>query len=76
MVKRKPTGFVAICQCGATTGAMDLTRTDNAEAGKVLGKWLYAGCTVEPRFDGTWEAQIQRCQCSSIQPPKSRIEND
>lgn len=69
MAKRKPTGFVAICQCGVTTGAMDLTRTDNVDAGKVLGKWLYGGCTVEPRFDGTWEAQIQRCQCANNPRP-------
>lgn len=71
MSKRKPTGFVAVCQCEVTIGAMDLMRT-NADAGRVLGKWLYKGCTVEPRFDGTWEAQIQRCQCE--QPNPARIE--
>lgn len=48
MSKRKPTGFVAVCQCGVTVGAMDLTRTNNTDAGRVLGKWLYKGCAVEP----------------------------
>lgn len=70
MAKRKPKGFVAICQCGVTVGAMDLTRTEKADAGRILGQWLEGGCTVEPRFNGTWSAQIQRCQCSSMQPPK------
>ena len=69
MAKRKPTGFVAICQCKVTTGALDLKRTDHAEVSRLLGKWLADGCTVEPRFDGTWEAQIQRCQCANNPRP-------
>lgn len=60
MAKRKPTGFVAVCQCTVTTGALDLKRTDHADVSRLLGKWLADGCT----FDGTWEAQIQRCQCA------------
>lgn len=52
MAKKKPVGFVAICQCGNKIGAMDYTRTDRKEAGKLLGKWLADGCTVEPRFSG------------------------
>lgn len=75
MSKRKPTGFVAICQCGATTGAMDLTRTDNAATGRILRQWLDGGYTVEPRFDGNWSAQIQCCQCLPIEP-QSRGLND
>ncbi len=69
MAKKRPTGFVATCQCGVVTGAMDLTRTDRADAGRVLGQWLYEGCTVEPRFDGTWSAQIRHCQCTSNPQP-------
>ena len=62
--KRKtPTGFVATCQCGKTVGAMDYTRTDRAEAGKLLGQWLTLGCTVMPRFTGTWSAHMERCEC-------------
>lgn len=64
-VPRKPTGFVAVCQCGNVVGAMDKNRTDNKDAGKLLGKWLARGCIVEPRFDGSWSASIQSCKCKS-----------
>ena len=63
-MNRKPTGFVATCQCGRDVGAMDSTRTDRKEASVLLGKWLSDGCTVTPRFKGTWEANIQPCKCS------------
>lgn len=63
MAKKRPTGFVATCQCGVVVGAMDSKRTDQREAGKLLGKWLADGCTVEPRFTGTWEAAIAPCCC-------------
>ena len=66
-MKRKPTGFVAICQCGLVTGAMDFERTDRADAGKILGRWLYEGCTVEPRFKGTWSVNVQSCTCDKEQ---------
>lgn len=62
-MKKKPTGFVSKCQCGVIVGAMDYTRTDRKDAGQMLGKWLHDGCTVEPRFAGTWEASIEPCRC-------------
>jgi hypothetical protein len=66
-VKLKPTGFVAKCQCGVYIGAVDIRRTRNEDVSKLLGKWLFTdGCTVEPRFDGTWMETISPCQCKSI----------
>jgi hypothetical protein len=62
-MKLKPSGFVAVCQCGVTVGAMDYERTDRREAGKILGEWLLDGCTVSPRFSGTWSETIKPCQC-------------
>jgi hypothetical protein len=62
-VKKKPTGFVATCQCGAIVGAMDYERTDRKDAGQMLGKWLHDGCTVEPRFAGSWSATVEACRC-------------
>lgn len=62
-MKRKPTGFVATCQCGVIVGAMDYARTDRREAGAMLGRWLHDGCTVEPRFAGTWSATVEACRC-------------
>ena len=59
----KPTGFVAICQCGKTIGAMDYKRTEHKEAGKILGKWLHWGCIVCPRFDDIWQEKISPCEC-------------
>lgn len=63
--KHKPSGFVAVCQCGQTVGAMDYNRTDNKEAGKILGKWLFDGCTVSPRFGGSWSVEINNCKCDA-----------
>lgn len=63
-MKRKPRGFVATCQCGVVVGAMDADRTPRADAGKLLGKWLADGCTVAPRFDGTWIVHVQPCKCA------------
>lgn len=61
--KRKPNGFVATCQCGRVVGAMDYTRTDRAEAGKLLGGWLADGCTVAPQFNGSWRVTVEPCDC-------------
>ena len=61
--KKKPTGFVAICQCGNKIGAMDYTRTDRKDAGKLLGEWLADGCIIEPRFEGSWSEKITQCDC-------------
>lgn len=62
-MSKKPTGFIAICQCGAIIGAMDYNRTARKEAGKLLGKWLSDGCTIEPRFVGSWSVNIEVCRC-------------
>jgi len=61
--KRKPTGFVATCQCGVVVGAMDYARTDRKESGRILGDWLANGCTVAPRFDFTWSVTVEPCRC-------------
>ena len=63
-MKRKPTGFVAICQCSKIVGALDYTRTDRREAGAILGRWLHEGCTVMPHFSCEWSATVEACQCS------------
>ena len=65
-MKKKPTGFVAICQCGEKVGAMDYTHTDRVEAGKLLGKWLHDGCTIKPKFDNKWSEKITACKCDKI----------
>lgn len=61
---RKPTGFVAKCQCGVFTGALDYDRMDRKDVGKMLGDWLARGCIVEPRFGGEWTEHIGSCTCS------------
>lgn len=63
LTKKKPTGFIARCQCGVIVGAMDYERTERSEAGKLLGRWLHDGCTVEPRFNGTWSITVKDCRC-------------
>lgn len=68
--KHKPNGFVARCQCGVYVGALDPRRTDLEAAGKILGDWLGDGCTVEPRFDGTWSVEIAPCQCDTSEQDK------
>lgn len=61
----RPSGFVALCRCGNYTGAMDLERTGRAEAGKILGSWLFDGKTVEPRFGGSWSESLKSCACNA-----------
>lgn len=65
-MKRKPTGFVAKCQCGKYIGALDYSRTERKDTGKIMGAWLADGCTVEPRFTGTWSQSIESCTCSNL----------
>ena len=65
-LKKSPTGFVAIFQCGVIVGGMDYARTDRKSAGKMLGKWLHDGCTVEPRFTGSLEAKFETCRCERV----------
>lgn len=59
----KPTGFVAKCRCGEYVGAMDFDRTERQETGQILGRWLFEGCTVEPRFTGSWSVNVTACKC-------------
>lgn len=61
--KRKPSGFVAVCQCGKTVGALDYERTGRRDAGEILGKWLHNGCTITPQFGASWRATIEQCEC-------------
>lgn len=60
--KLKPNGYVAICQCGCTVGAIDLERTDRKDSGRILGRWISDGCELKPQF-GMWTAEITSCQC-------------
>jgi len=64
-VVMKPTGFVAICRCKEIVGAMDLVRTPPKESGLILGRWLYRGFIVEPRFESSWECTIVPCKCKA-----------
>ncbi|EOD9553496.1 hypothetical protein ACJ7RV_002620 [Vibrio parahaemolyticus] len=63
-VRLKPNGYIAICQCGKTVGAIDLNLTERKEAGKILGKWIADGCELKPRFAATWRADISPCKCT------------
>jgi hypothetical protein len=64
-MKKKPTGFIATCQCGKVVGAMNYEHADRKDAGKMLGKWISDGCTIEPRFDGKWSVTVTACECGS-----------
>lgn len=66
---KKPSGFIAKCQCGVTTGALDYDRMERKDVGKMLGEWLMRGCTVEPRFGGEWTERIGSCTCSRDPTP-------
>lgn len=61
-MKKKPTGFIATCQCGFVVGAMDYERTDRKEAGKILGKWLHDGCAISPQF-ADFSVSVFPCKC-------------
>lgn len=63
MAKKKPTGFVAVCQCGNTVGAIDYKATLPEQAGKLLAQWLVDGCTITPMFKNTWSVQVESCEC-------------
>lgn len=66
-MKKKPTGFVAVCQCGAIVGALDYGRTDRRDAGKIMGQWLADGCTVSPRFESSWSEKLSACKCGGVE---------
>ena len=65
--KKRPTGFVAVCQCGFVVGALDYELTPRAEAGRILSRWLNDGCQISPRFTGSWSAVVHPCQCEAAQ---------
>ena len=71
-MKKKPTGFIAICQCGKVIGAMDYIRTDRVEAGNLLVKWLDDGCIIQPQFNDSWGVQVFKCCCEDSPSPTSR----
>lgn len=66
-MNKKPIGFIATCQCGNIVGAMDFERTDRKDAEKILGQWLEDGCTIVPRFGGSWSCAIEACACEANQ---------
>ena len=62
-MKQRPNGFTATCQCGRVVGAMDINRTERAEAGNILGRWLFEGFTLTPQFKDTWCVEVKPCAC-------------
>lgn len=63
--KKKPTGYVAMCQCGVIVGAIDMNATDRKDAGRLLGEWVSDGCVLTPQFSGSWSAAISPCECET-----------
>ncbi|ENM3868768.1 hypothetical protein WKN18_003305 [Vibrio cholerae] len=63
--KLKPNGYIAICQCGKTVGAIDLNRTERKDSGKVLGQWISDGCVLKPQFASTWQVDVSSCSCDN-----------
>jgi len=61
--RKRPTGFVATCQCGKEVGALDVERAGREDTARLLGMWLMQGCTVAPRFTANWSASIEMCEC-------------
>lgn len=57
-----PDGWVAICQCGQTIGAVDRLRSATPEVSATLTEWLQRGCVIEPRW-GSFTANISPCTC-------------
>ena len=64
-MKKKPTGYLAVCQCKVVIGAIDLNRTERREAGKILGEWVANGCTLKPKFDSSWQTTCSPCICEA-----------
>lgn len=66
-----PNTFVATCGgCLNHVGAADVKRTDRADLGKLLGQWLFAGLTVQPRWGDTVVVEIKGCECPT---PDQRV---
>lgn len=61
--KKKPTGFIAECQCGMIVGALDYYRTDRKDTGRIIGQWLADGCKVIPMFNSSWQTTCNACRC-------------
>jgi len=55
-------GFVAVCKCGAVTGAVELN-----SAAFFVEMWLRTGRTVYPRYADNWPATVNPCMCSKPQ---------
>ena len=68
-MKRRPVGYVATCQCARDVGVIDLERTPRSDAGRLLGKWIAAGCTLTPKFGGNWAVEVSRCVCEPTPRP-------
>lgn len=63
-MSKKPTGWVARCQCGVNIGCLDLKRTPINDASRLIGGWLQKGCTLEPRFTSNWSVSLGPCACA------------
>jgi len=44
-------------------GALDAERTERQDMGRLLGEWLFYGCTVTPFFGETNCFEIKPCRC-------------
>lgn len=59
----RPIVLLRLCRCGHLTGAIDLERTDRAEAAQILGEWIVSGSTIVPVFSNTVTVTMSSCQC-------------
>lgn len=64
---KRPTGYIATCQCGSIVGALDLQRCDEETVAHMLGKWVAQGRALSPMFEPHWTAAITGCTCRSDQ---------
>jgi len=64
-MKKKPSGFIAHCQCGEVIGTLDYERSERSDAEKILSKWLSDGCAIYPKFDSNWSIVVSRCRCEA-----------
>lgn len=63
IVRKRPTGFLAKCQCGAIISAVDYIRIDKGEFGILCGMWLHSGYAVLPMFGDSWKVELEQCKC-------------
>lgn len=64
--RKKPTGYVARCQCGEPVGAIDLERCERDLVNRVFGRWISEGMTLEPRFTSNWRCEVIACGCKAV----------